>query len=276
MRRALKPAFLLCLLISMMSSAVVAQEDSSKATRENAEKSLSTKLSLARVTNLYNFQDGTNYEGLMWNAEFLWKLFPRYTLASEIQYQQDIKDAANDDWGDVPLTLTRRGIETSTNTTGSLGATVLLPASKASRILNNLQAGIRLSGTIYNKPGTLGGLILGASLSLGQNLHQYETSLAGDVLNQYVSNQVIFAEYSSGRLSLSTQFVHRNALSYQGSLSEAFDSTQEAKFGITPAVEVSVGHTNSGDIFKANGRDSNVSLINENSSMVFATLALTI
>ncbi|MFP5518516.1 MAG: hypothetical protein ACLGGX_01330 [Bdellovibrionia bacterium] len=259
----------------MASSFAFAQ--TSVAKNEKAKlPSWSNSFSLARASNLYDQKNGTQSESLNFEWSPAVRLTPLWALSSTLAYDEDLKYQEESDFQDVPLRASYSGFKIPNKIHFNLNLTGIFPVSKRSTKLNELLFAGSAALAAQLDPSLTGNWGLSAFVSLGQNFHQYETSISGTVLNQYVSNQGIAASYSWSRIKLSAEFVHRNALSYQGSLKESFEHTESLSLGINSATKVSIGHTNGGSIFKANGVDSNISLLNENASQFWMALNLAI
>lgn len=231
-----------------------------------------SSFSIARAANLTDQKDGNNQESISINIDLSKMITPTVYLAGSLSYETNLRYPEYNDLSDIFLGLSHSDLGGLKNWSPTLGLNVILPASKISTRINSLQLGFLTGLGINSRPGYFKDWILGANLSLGRMFHQYSTSLNGDVLNEYVSNQSVSATYRWSQASLSIRILHRNALSYFGTLKEGIEHSQTLNIGITPAITTSIGHTNGGDIFKANGQDRNLSLINDNSSTYFVAL----
>ncbi len=141
-----------------------------------------------------------------------------------------------------------------------------LPTSKYSHDGQSLQGSLNTSVTVLVNPDRLmTGFEMSAALAVGRNFHEMETAYDGSVNTQYSSSQSLSLSYSfESGISLSTDFLHRNAWSYQNSMKDGFEMSQELGYQINSTWAAAIGHTNSGSSLKPNGTDSNVQLINEN------------
>lgn len=105
------------------------------------------------------------------------------------------------------------------------------------------------------------------------NFHRL-TRTASDTAN--IDRSVLGALYvETGLMKNLTLTVGGNytyAWTYQTSTREYFGFSQEISYAINKALTVSAGHTNDADVFASNGRTTNVSLFNDNSSTVYVTL----
>lgn len=231
-----------------------------------------TSFSLARSATLIDQQDGTAEQYLSANIDLSKSLGSEMFLTGSLAYEQNLKYPEFNDLSDIFFSFSHANIGQQNNWRIPFSINVIMPASKMSVRINSLQLGVVTGIGFVSTPQLFKRWILGANLSLGRLFHQYTTSLNGDVLNEYISNQSAFASYRWSQASLTMRILHRNAQSYFGTLKEGFEHSQNLSFGITPAINASIGHTNGGDIFKANGQDRNLSLINENASTYYMAL----
>jgi hypothetical protein len=51
--------------------------------------------------------------------------------------------------------------------------------------------------------------------------------------------------------------------------------SQELGYEISPLFAVAIGHTNAGSSLRPNGNDSNVQLVDENTSLIYGSLTVT-
>ncbi|MDG0815596.1 hypothetical protein [Bdellovibrio svalbardensis] len=230
----------------------------------------------SRSTSLYDFQDGTRKDGMDYAARFNMKLTKDYTLRLDGGYSQDLVDPQGDDFGDTSLGLLRAPVALGKLIMMGYKVGVVAPTSKASRTLQNMQGAVSGSVSVSINPERLiQGLSIVSGLSLRRNFHQYDTAMNGAVNTQYSSSQSISVGYDwASGVSISGEFIHKNGLTYQNNIKESFEHTEELGYSINDAFAVAVGHTNSGNALKANGVDSNVALIDENSSLVYGSLTV--
>ncbi|MNL58623.1 hypothetical protein D3C87_1822730 [compost metagenome] len=93
--------------------------------------------------------------------------------------------------------------------------------------------------------------------------------------NQYSSSQSLSLSYDFPRnFSISADFVHKNAVSYQGSIKEAYEFSQELSYQFNSFLAAAVGHSTSGNALRPNGQDYQFDIYNENTSVVYASMTL--
>jgi hypothetical protein len=98
--------------------------------------------------------------------------------------------------------------------------------------------------------------------------------VSGATNTQYSSSQSFNADYEIQKISFSFEAIHKNGWTYSGAAKEAFEHTEEIGYAVADSFGIAIGHTNGGSVFKSN-YDSNISLINENSSTVYGSMSLT-
>ena len=144
-------------------------------------------------------------------------------------------------------------------------------STKKDNLQTALSAKVGLSLSAPDQQGFSGG----TSISLGRNFHAYDTDINGNVLNQYSSNQTLSLGYTLENWSLSVDFINKSRWTYQNSTKSAFELNEELGYSINDNFGVALGHTNAGSTLKDNGTDSNIDLINENTSVIYGSLNMT-
>jgi hypothetical protein len=192
-------------------------------------------------------------------------------------YSQDLRYSENSDFADTSIALNRTPVKVGRNLLLGYRVSAVAPTSKDSYKRQSLQTALStaLVGMI-NPDRLIPGLEISGSVSFGRNIHQYETALDGRVNNQYSSAQALAIGYAlKYGLSLSAEFIHKNAWSYQNVMRDSFEMSQELGFEFNPAFSVAIGHTNSGSSLRPNGNDSNVQIVDEKASILYGSLTAT-
>lgn len=258
--------------------------DQVESLQESSETSFHAAVQISRNTSLYDHQDGTRKDGLDYLVVPSLKTFFG-GFSAKVAYSQDLKDESTtaSDWTDVPVTFSfipnkwewsPPYILTLTPT-----LTAVAPLAKTSvqrdqlqtAFITGLSFGIIPDGIAAQKDGAWN---LAIGLTAGRNFHAYSTDINGAVLNQYSSNQTLNVGYTYRQLSLSVEFIHKVRWTYQGNVKNSFEHTEEIGYGLTDHFSIALGHTNAGSTLKTNGSESNVAVINENDSLVYAALGM--
>lgn len=237
------------------------------------ETAFSMSMSASRSQSLYDFQDGTRKESN--SFEFLptyqWR-FGKTQLF--VAYEQDLRRSENSDLADMALIHGFKGWSFETVKLIP-GITMTIPQAKLSRERYNLDLGIASSWTVAVQEKLLvPGFYFRGGVSLGRNFHRYDQATNGEPLTRYSFRQFILTGYSIGRFSFDAEAHHVGRWDYKDSQRETFEHSEEATVAFADQYGFTLGHTNSGSIFKANGSDSNVSIVDENASLVYAKLSV--
>lgn len=236
--------------------------------------------SVTRSTNLIDFQDGSRSDSMDYQVSPSLKMSIG-TLSTSLSYSQDLKDESStaSDIGDIPLkfSFNRTKLDWFETKQASLGysLTAVIPASKMSVKKDELKTAISGAVSFSVTPKDGEGFSYSAGLSVGQNIHAYEEDINGSVLNKYSSNQSIALGYAISNWSFDVSFANRTRLTYKNSTKSSFEISEEISYAINDNFGAAIGHSNSGASLKPNGTDTNIDLINENSSVVYASLNVT-
>lgn len=239
---------------------------------------------IARSASLYDHKDGTAKAGV----DYL--ISPQIkttigTVKAAISYSQDLKDEseAASTFNDIILSYSLNPNRWQWSAPYVLTLTpyskLVLPVAKTSTKQDQLQTSISVGASFGIIPDGIapvknGAWSLAIALSAGQNFHAYETNITGQVLNHYLSNQSINLGYSYKDFSFSVEFINKSRWTYNGNSKNSFEHTEEIGYGISDHMNVAIGHTNTGSGLKSNAVDSNLSLVNENDSMIYVSMGL--
>ena len=243
--------------------------------------SISADLSQSR--NLVDFQDGSRED----STELL--IVPSYKtklgkFSAKIQYAQNQKNSEDilNGFADALLTYTYPPIDWDWSPPYiifiSPGFTMVAPISKVSQKQTELQTSAIFNFNLGIKPDQLlksehaWSFLLG--LTAGRNFHPFEEDINGAVLNKYSSNQSLTISYSYSDWSLTLDLVNRSRWTYKDNVKQSFITNQEIGYDINSNLAISVGHTNEASAQKADGMNSNLNIIDEKTSTVFATVGV--
>lgn len=258
---------------------------------QQADPQFNFDFQVSRNTSLYDHQDGSRSDGIDYLAVPQIK-FDFGSVKAKIIYSQNLRDdtghtydgtVSASDWGDVAVTLSKIPYKWMWSypymITLTPFVTGVIPASQNSLKRDELQTagsvgvsfGIIPDGVAPLKDGAWS---LALGVTAGRNLHAYDTGITGQVLNKYSSNQTFNLSYNYKDFTFALEFINKSRWTYQGNTKSAFEHSQEIGYNINENFNIAVGHTNAGNALKANGVDSNLELINENDSSVYATLGI--
>lgn len=233
-------------------------------------------VNVSRSTSVNDFKDGSRKDGMDYLGRAIYKVGDNYTLMGQAGYSQDMKYPESDDFSDTSLNLNRRAVEFGKTFLIGYRVGATAPTSKDSAKRQSLISAVSTGFNVAINPARLiTGLAVKGSLSLGRNIHTYETALDGKVNNQYSSSQMLSVEYEfTSGITLSSEFVHKNAWTYQGGMRDAFETTQEVGYQLNPTFAFGLGHTNSGATLRPNGSDYSTQIYDENTSMFYGSVTV--
>lgn len=233
-------------------------------------------LNASRSSSLVDFQDGSRQDGADYLARVTAKINSDYSLRLSGGYSQDLNYSENNDVADATLSFVRTPVKFGRTFLLGYRTTGLVPLSRNAKAQSLQTAISAVAVGVINPDRLIPGFEISGSISAGRNIHQFETAVGGKVNTQYTSNQALSLAYSfKYGISLSAELVHKNTWSYQNVMRDGFEASQELGFELNPNLSVAVGHTNSGSTLRPNGSDSNIELINENTSIVYGSLSAT-
>lgn len=274
------------LLVSTgFNTAFAAQTVLKKQNKQVNDYQWSSQFAIARSTSLYDHKDGTRSDGMDYFASTSLKS-PIGSFSAKAGYSQNLNDNSPEasDFSDISTSYSLNSFKWNLADSFLIKLTpfmtALIPLAKTTVKRDQLQTAISVGNSFRFEPETnsanqLSSWSLGLSLSVGQNFHNYSTDVNGRVLNQYSSNQSINGSYSYENLSFSLEFTNKLRWSYEGTQKNYFEHTEEVGYAfLDNRFSVSLGHTNSGSVYKANNSDSNIELINENDSTVYLSIGL--
>lgn len=223
-------------------------------------------------TGLYDFQDGSRRDGFSYTGRINFKTGRSSNINIQSGYSTSVQLPERNDFMDTTVAWQQMPTPVSDALYVGYRLGVGLPSSKDSRIRQNLQMSssaslIMMVNSTY-LPSKRMSLFL--TSSVGKNFHEYDTDINGNVNMAYSANQSASIAYGlTDRLSFSFNATYRARWSYQNVLREAFDLSQELSYAVAKNFSIAGGHSNSGSLLAANGQDSNVQLMNENTSVVY-------
>ncbi len=145
-----------------------------------------------------------------------------------------------------------------------LGA--LLPTNEESREIHSFRGGINLSNRFFILPTSLPELSMFYQINVAKNFHRFQTTGLGESNQSYSIAHAYFANYEIGNFyfSVTPRFTQR--WTYQGTPSTLFSNTEEVGMNVRADFSLALGHTNADNLFQANGRDSNFSVFDQDTS----------
>jgi len=269
---------------------VMKADQNEKQETSNTEPQVGIALQISRSTSLYDHQDGTRSDSMDYLAMPQMKL-GFGSVKAKIVYSQNLREDGNtydgttaaSDWGDVSVTIAKNPYKWMWSApymiTLTPFVTGVIPASQNSLKRDELKTALSAGVSFGVMPDGIapeadGFWSFAVGVTAGRNIHAYDTDINGKVLNRYSSNQTLNFSYNYKAFSFGIEFINKSRWTYQGNVRSAFEHSEEVGYNFNDNVSLAIGHTNGGSALKANGIDSNLELVNENDSSIYATLGL--
>lgn len=147
-----------------------------------------------------------------------------------------------------------------------------LPTNETDRELASFRSSLSLANRFYYElVPDLSGYY---QLSLGRGIYRYDTTAAGESNNEWTLANTLLMNYDIKKFYL--QLVPRisSTRTFRGTDSTRFELTEEVGLNFDKFA-VGIGHTNSDNLYLANGRDSNFSVFDRDTSNYYLTTNIT-
>lgn len=231
--------------------------------------------SLSRSSSLYDHQDGTRRDSGDVFARLGLRVTENWGLSAAVSHSSDLNNDEYTGFGDLSLGASRRPVTMGSALVWVPAIALVVPTSKHSQVYQNLLFATGGTISMSVRPELLKeNLSVGFGVGVTRLVHQYEENSLGGINTEWSSRQFASVGYTFGRFSISAQLMHRNSLSYQGTMRESFDHTEDLSYQASDNLSLSVGHSLSGSVFRPNGQDSNLAFVNENDSTVYGSLTV--
>jgi len=237
----------------------------------------SGSLEMARSSSLYDLDDGSKEDGMDYAGALSYAV-PTGRLSSKLSVSQDLNQKTEDTAviNDSHLNYSHQAFQLYEDSRllklqWNPAATSIIPLSKKSQKVEQLKTALITSATLSIDAGdrtNLHGLGVKLTVTAGQNFHEFDTDVNGKILNKYSSNQSISLSYKRGDFSIGTEYVNKIRWPYIGDSTSSFEFSQSIGYSFYKQWVASLGHTNSASTLKPNGYESNIGLVNEETSLV--------
>lgn len=252
-------------VLSTTASAVAAPEET--------KSKVSGTLGLAYSRNLVLHADENDAHDMEYAAGLVYVMNPSYSTFAKFAIVQDLKGNNETDFDSNSVGLSHAMIPFGAYFAFSPGASVTLPLSKEQKLRQSFQGGLTIKGGFGFNPTTspYPNLISGLVFAFNRNAHQFDTTTQGKPNTQTGALQILSLGYKiTDQISISASGTHTNLWYYNGTSRDAFGFGQSIDYAPFEALSFSVGHENRGSTLRADGISSNVRILNENTSAIFA------
>jgi hypothetical protein len=198
-----------------------------------------------------------------------------FKISSGLSYSKDLVGERVGEINDTSLSISRKIKDFNENLSLSGSASIFIPISKDSREVSYLNTGYRLSGVLNTKLPQIPNLTSIWALNFIQNFHNLEVTAYGQSNKQFVvsvSNEVTY--YFLKRFNVNMNISYAKGFTYQGFIIDTISGGQALGYDASEKLSFAVGHGLSGNIFKPNGQDYNLSFFDPNRSKFYMEMNL--
>lgn len=256
---------------STKSTLVNSSMSTSTANESVESKRTSISLRLDYSSNLYADTEPARERNFGFLAIPAFKISEFWSLSSRISVSKQVVGPENSELANIPAGLSYNRFKLFESIDIKNKISITTPTNQELREQDSYRGGVSLGTDFTYKTHSK---ILPTSFTYGisliRSIHEFEVNSSGSPNIQYtLRNDFIIDTGITENLSLSFSGVLRQARTYNDYQRESFISEIEMAYSVTPAWSVFAGTSNEGNTLKANGRESNITYYNENTSFLY-------
>lgn len=258
-----------CLIPFAQASAT----QTSTLTSEETQKSWSIIGTFQASSNL--FKAGT-YEA---KGEADYELIPsinlsdNYTLTARIAVVQQLTGELLTTFDDTSLMFTHSAFTINPSIKYTPGLGVVLPTNYISNLSKSMIATVRLMQQLAFDNPNYENITALYRLTANAGFYRYNTSIPGESNQPFVIKNLLLLGYNlTDKWSVSTTLIQSTGWSYGAAAQSKFDFSEDLNYQLTKELRASIGHSNSGSMYKDNGMDSNLAFFNGETSVIYFSL----
>lgn len=256
---------------SSINSASAASTSATKLMKDakaETPKAFAMTLGLEHSSNMYEKGDVGQQASTSLTIAPALKLSTDFTLAGELIVEKLSTGTGDTSVSNTTIALAMAGATLNSKTKLSHSVSAILPTNEEVREKDRLQGAGALGTKIIFESPSLNAV---GSVSLRKNVHEFEINAENAANVEYSFNQRLDLEFPlSEKFALTATGIYRSGWTYEGSQRNSFVFDAGLDFAASTALTLSVGTTNDASTLQANGRDSNIALFDENTSVVRA------
>ncbi len=235
---------------------------------KNPESPWSAGAGISYESSLYKFGDESRSQSMGAGIDLGYRLSPKLSLGIDASFSQEIGGIRETLGNDGHLALNHSGWQLSRDLALSQSLTAVIPLSRQSGRRDGLYTALTYGPMIAWDLSEIvtPGLSLFDRPSATRAFHEFTVSTSGRSMKQYSLSNSIGASYRFAKFSISSSFSRSVAWTYQKNRVSSFGFKQSIAYRANKHMGLSFTYGNGGDALRPNGQDSNISLINENSS----------
>lgn len=271
---------MVAMIIGTSSSFALAQSSSTINTtideKSQSQRSYSLSLSLNYLSNMYAENTYESEKSMRFQVIPAYQISEFFALSSLMSVEKQTNGPGNTILANTPVSLSynRYRLAQVINVTNRV--TAVLPTNKEVVKQDTFEGAISV-GNEFSYSFKSVPLKSSYGISLGRNIHKYNRNFQGAPNIEYsLAHSVNLQLNISKDIDISTGFFYKQARTYHGYGQNSFYAMAALNYEYQKSLRMTVGTSNDGNAFKANGRDSNIQFFNERSSVLFVGMSYSI
>lgn len=242
-----------------------------KSSTQNLLSRTGLVVDLSRTTSLQREGDVSRVaeNSLLLSPSF--KLNDSLKLAALGILTQEETGERNTTFSNLQLGLSYKAIPFNENLSVTPVVTAFLPTDTVNNKNDKFQGGLGVSGRFSIDPKWKYPMTALYTLGVAKNVHEYTLNAFGSPNIEYkMANALTLNLPIAYGFSADLTGAYTSAWTYRGYVHTRFDLIERITYEATAKWSMYVSHSNGGSAVKANGRDSNIDLYDENTSVISA------
>ncbi len=203
-------------------------------------------------------------------------LAPSYLISNDYRIGatgsliQNLNEEQKTVFGNTKLSVSRKALQLTQDTSLVLSGGGRLPTNPDDHRDNTFNGSLLIEPYLITEWNILGqGITTTYQLIAAKNFHTYDrNNVSAPNMSYTVVQYFSIDTYIMKNLALTLDGDYTYSRSYQDTPKTLYSIGQALTYE-QPKWSVSVGHTNAADVFRANGRDRNVSVFDQNTSSIY-------
>lgn len=198
-----------------------------------------------------------------------------FNVSSKLSFDQDLKGERKGEINDTYILVSRKIKDFNEYLKVSGSTTFYIPISKSSREVSFLNTGYKLTGTVQTGLARFPNLSTIMGLSFVQNFHRSAVSASGSSNKQFLLSASTEMTYTFLKnFDASMSFAYTKGRTYKKVIIDTYSSGEQISYNVSQKLNVGLGHSIGGNIFKINGKKYNFSIFDVNKSKVYLEMNL--
>ncbi len=270
----MRESFFVLILIALSTHSQAWSNTNELRTQLESQKKLQLTMGLQAYSSLHEFESVDHV------AETQLTISPSYKLSESLQIRsstalaQRLTGSQKSSLSNTKVTLRHKLVPLAFGQSLIPSLGIRLPTQVEDRNQNTYNGSLFIDPTLIS-PWEIGTFHFTSyfTLSASKNFHTYDRGASGAANVSHSLSQALGIEKSlSSRVSFILDGEYFTGWTYQNSFRSRFSLGQSLSYRSQKNLTFSIGHSNSADALKSNGQDFNISLLDENTSVIYSSL----